>query len=207
MIANHIHDALAQVRVLQDMILETRMFKGYSGRARMASGALALAGAAVLSMGWVPATPNAHLLGWGIVLTLALAMNYGALAYSFFHDDCFTRNPRMLKPAVDAVPPLAMGAILSVALLSADRHGLLPGTWMGLFGLANVACRHSMPRENYAVGMFYVLCGAVCLLAPGVSFLNPWPMGIVFFAGEFAGGLILIARRDRVLKAGAVDSE
>ena len=42
-----------------------------------------------------------------------------------------------------------------------------------------------------AVGLFYQVAGIVCLLAPGISFLNPWPMGLVFFAGESVGGWIL----------------
>ena len=49
MIANHIHDALAQVRTLQELILEKRIFKGYSGKARIAAGTLALACAVILA--------------------------------------------------------------------------------------------------------------------------------------------------------------
>ena len=34
-------------------------------------------------------------------------------------------------------------------------------------------------------------CGTVYLLFSDVSFLNPWPMGVVFFIGEWLGGIIL----------------
>ena len=44
-----------------------------------------------------------------------------------------------------------------------------------------------------------LLAGAVCLLWPGCEFRNPWPMGIVFFCGEMAGGLILYLDRRRVM--------
>lgn len=44
MIANHIHDALAQVRELQKNILDKQRFKGYSGRARAIAGSVALVG-------------------------------------------------------------------------------------------------------------------------------------------------------------------
>jgi len=199
MIAHHIHDALAQVRALQELILEKRIFRGYSGRARIASGALALAAAGMLACGGVPPSARAHLLVWGMVLAAALLLNYGALAYSFCFDPAFQRNPRLLKPAADAVPPLLVGGGLSIALIAAGQWNLLFGTWMGLYGLAHTACRHSLPAGNYAVGLYYLAAGAICLLAPGVSFLNPWPMGIGFCAGELAGGLILIVTRDRVL--------
>ena len=44
MIANHIHDALGQVRRLQGLILDKRRFTGYSGAARMLGGCSALVG-------------------------------------------------------------------------------------------------------------------------------------------------------------------
>ena len=87
MIANHIHDALHQVRQLQAFILEKRLFKGYSGKARAVSGAIALSGAAILASSHVPATPVAHLIGWGIILAIGLAVNYTCLLY-WFLDDC-----------------------------------------------------------------------------------------------------------------------
>jgi hypothetical protein len=37
------------------------------------------------------------------------------------------------------------------------------------------------------------------LLTPHASLANPWPMGIVFFAGEWAGGLILYFDERRYL--------
>ena len=45
MIANHIHDALGQVRKMQELILSKRNFRGYSGIARALGGVSALAGA------------------------------------------------------------------------------------------------------------------------------------------------------------------
>ena len=196
MISNHIHDALAQVRTLQEMILEKRLFKGYSGRARIASGSLALACAAILASPWIPATPQAHLTGWGAVLVIALLLNYGALASVFVLNPAFRQNPLMMKPAIDAVPPLAVGGVLSLALILLGQYNLLFGTWMALYGLAHTSCRHSLPQWNYSVALFYLLSGGLCLVTPGVSFLNPWPMGIVFFAGELVGGSVLAMNKD-----------
>jgi hypothetical protein len=181
------------------MILEKRLFKGYSGRARIASGTLALLCAVILSSHWIPATARTHLLGWGIVLGLALLLNYGALVFSFVYNPAFQRNLLMMKPAIDAVPPLAIGGVFSLALIHLGQHNLLFGTWMTLYGLAHTACRYSLPRANYFVGLFYLASGTVCLISPVVSFINPWPMGIVFFTGELVGGLILIANRSDLL--------
>lgn len=199
MVANHIHDALAQVKVLQELILDKQMFRGYSGRARILSGLAALAGAALLASGVVPRTVPAHLATWAAVLGTALALNYGALAHSFFFDPTFKRNVLMLKPAIDVVPPLATGAVISLALVFAGQYDLLFGAWMMLYGLAHVACRHSLPIANYAVGLFYLASGALYLLWPGHSFLNPWPMALAFVPGEIAGGIVLSAIKERPL--------
>jgi len=192
MIADHIHDALSQVSRIQELILRKKLFRGYSGKARMACGVAALAGAAILSSGLISPAPEAQLAGWGVVLLIGLVVNYAALAYWFLFNADVRRNPIMLKPAIDAVPALAVGAILSVALIVAGEYRFLFGTWMCMYGLAQVAYRQSLPKGIYLVGLCYIFCGTYCLLSPAVSFVNPWPMGIVFFLGEVAGGVILM---------------
>ncbi len=195
MIANHIHDAMGQVRRMQELVLARQRFKGYSGRARMAGGVMALAGAVVMSRSAFPETQVAHLAGWGVVLFVALLLNYGGLVLWFLCDPRVRRDVMQLKPAADAFPALAMGAVFSLALVGHGHYHLLVGAWMCLYGLVHVAYRQSLPAIHYAVGVFYMLCGSYCLLSPGMSFVNPWPMGLVFGVGELAGGFILHRNR------------
>jgi len=190
MIANHIHDALAQVRKLQEFILEKRLFKGYSGPARMAGGVVALAGAFVMSNQAYPVSPIAHLLGWGAVLVVALLLNYGGVLSWFLFSSQARRELIRAMPVVDAIPALAVGAILSLAMILGKNYELLFGTWMCLYGLAHVSYRMSLPVANYMIGIFYIACGSACLLLQ-VPLTNSWPMGLAFFAGEIAGGLVL----------------
>ena len=197
MLIAHIHDALAQVRRLQEAVLGKRFFEGYSGKARILSGCSALAGALVLEFGAVPATPRAHLAVWAVVAFLALAFNYGALLHWVLTEPRVRQHPVILKPALDALPALFVGGIMTLALVRSGHFDPLFGTWMALFGVAHMAYRQSLPGENYFVGLFYVLCGAACLLAPGIHFTSPWPMGLVFFAGELAGGSVLLVMNDR----------
>lgn len=193
MIANHIHDALAQVRKLQEVILEKRQFKGYSGTARIFAGSIALAGAAVLASDLVPDNGPAQLKGWGAILFISLVANYGALVYWFLFDASVRRNAAKLKPAIDAIPALAVGAALTLSAVLRGEYETLFGTWMLLYGLAQVAYRKSLPIGIFVVGLCYILAGVLCLMVvPGFS-SNPWPMGIVFFIGELAGGSILLA--------------
>ncbi|MFZ2655766.1 MAG: hypothetical protein WAX69_12615 [Victivallales bacterium] len=195
MIANHIHDALAQVRKMQELVLAKRNFRGYSGTARALGGLVALCGAAFISFTQLSETPESHLLVWGTVLCVSVAINYGALTWWFLYDQESGRDINRLLPAVDALPALAVGAILSFALISHQHYDLLFGVWMVLYGLVHVSYRLSLPGENYIVGLFYMLCGTICLFAFN-DFYNPWPMGIVFFTGEIAGGYIF--KRNRI---------
>ncbi len=203
MIASHVHDALGQVRRLRGLILDRRAFRGYSGPARILAGMVALTGAAVLAILRFRDLPGAHLAGWACVLAVALALNYGALLRWFLRDpDCAQRLAN-LRPAIDALPALATGAALSLALVVHRDFDLLFGTWMVCYGLAHIPYRQSLPFGNYLVGLGYVGAGAVCLLWPGLSFTNPWPMGLVFGVGEMTGGAILYLDRRRVLAAAA----
>lgn len=198
MIAPHIHDALGQVRRLREAVLDKRQFRGYSGPARLLGGAVVLAGAGILA--WLsPATPAGHLFGWGCVVIVALLLNYGALAYWFWCDPQVARDPRQLRPAVDALPPLMVGAAFSLACVLQGRYDWLFPLWMCVYGLVHIPYRNTLPSGNYLVGLGYIAAGVACLFWPGLNFANPWPMGLVFFVGETAGGLILYHNRIRHL--------
>ena len=191
MTSERIQDALDQVETVRRIVLAKRLFRGYSGVARVVGGAGALACAFVLSSRAFPRSLAAHLAGWAAVLALALAANYGALLVWFHAAWRIRRDMLELAPTVDAIPPLALGAALTLALVRRGQYDLLFGVWMGMYGLAHAAYRLSLPRGHLLVGAFYLLCGACCLICPQVSFVDPWPMGIVFFFGELAGGSIL----------------
>lgn len=191
MIANHIHQALDQVRELRHKIIEKQRFKGYSGRARALSGTVALLAAMFMATDLCPRTVFAHVFGWGTVFAIAILLNYGALVYWFLFDPTVRRDWRKLRPVLDIMPPIAFGGVLTFAFLLHGEYHLLFGMWMGLFGLANLASRHVLPREIIVVGLFYFTAGAICLIKPTLQFTNPWPMGIVFFFGEWLGGVVL----------------
>lgn len=186
-----IQEAIARVRELQTAVLERRRFKGFSGRTRMISGSVALAAAAAMSSNWFPSSVPAHVAAWGAVFVVALVLNGVAMLWWFWRDPATQRDLRALRPLLDVVPPLAVGGLLTAAMILHETYQFLFGIWMCLFGLTNMASRLVLPKWIWGVGLFYIVAGAICLLAPASDFLNPWPMGIVFFAGEWAGGIIL----------------
>ena len=68
-----------------------------------------------------------------------------------------------------------------------------------MFGLSNLASRYVLPKNIVGVGVFYMACGLVWMLLLNSAFVDPWPMGIVFFIGEWAGGYVLYSDQHRYL--------
>jgi len=188
--ASHVHQALAQVRQLKLRVLESRWFRGYSGKARAFSGSLALVCAGVLSLESFPRTPRAHLVMWGVVFVTAMVANTGAVVRWFLSDPSVKRDHRRLLPTLDSLLPIMVGGVLTLAMIMRGQYEHLFGIWMCLFGLANLSARWVMPWAVWVLGLYYVACGTAYLLAGPAAFTNPWPMGIVFFIGEWSGGVI-----------------
>jgi hypothetical protein len=186
-----VQEALRQVQELKQKILEKQRFKGYSGRARAISGTLALGAAVIFASPYWPATNGAHLAGWGIVFGLACLLNFGAILYWFLRDPAAKRDVRRLTPLIDTLPPLLVGGILTLGLIRHEFYSWFFPIWMCLFGLANLASRHVLPPAISTIGWFYILAGSLLLLIGPYPFTNPWPMGIIFFAGEWMGGIVL----------------
>ena len=197
----NLHDALLVVQSLRRSLLDGQVSRGISGPGRVAAGIIALAAAALMASRVFPDTARAHLLGWGAVLLLASLINGFALLWYFLHDPQVGRDPRRLRPLLDAVPPLVVGAGLTLAFVLKREPDPLFGIWMCMFGLVNFASRNALPSLIGVAGVFYIVCGLVCLTAPNFSFTNPWPMGVVFFSGELASGLILMMDRRRLISA------
>lgn len=193
----HLSDALSLVQQLRQSIFDKHRFRGFSGQVRAVSGTAALITAAVMSLDRFPDTNVAHIIGWGSVFLFASLLNLGAVAYWFLRDESIARDSRALRPALDVIPPLLVGAVLTFALMLNRQPEYLCGVWMCMFGLTNLAMRYVLPGLIAFVGLFYIACGITCLLLPSITFTNPWPMGSVFFIGEWASGLILYADRRR----------
>ncbi|WFB35764.1 hypothetical protein P3T73_16555 [Kiritimatiellota bacterium B12222] len=186
-----LHDALHTVRTLRRSLLQKERFKGWSGPTRIFSGTLALVAALISEQGWIPQTNRSYLILWALVFLSAVILNVGALTYWFLNDRMIQRDTTRLKPILDVVPPLAVGALFTLVLILQRNLDPLYGVWMCMFGLTNFASRYVLPTAIAFVGIFYIAAGALCLLMPEITFLHPLAMGLVFCAGEWAGGTIL----------------
>lgn len=190
--------ALADVRRIKRHVLESQQFYGYSGAARVIGGLLSLLTAYLLSSSaLVPRTVQAHLLSWGLLCAAAAAVNYGAVALWYSRLDPRDAERARLRPIFDPIPALVGGGVISAACMAKGYYDVLFGVWMISFGVAHLAARVSLDEEISYLGWFYLAAGALQLLLLPGSFLDPWPMGLVFFAGEITGGLIFARMRRR----------
>jgi hypothetical protein len=101
------------------------------------------------------------------------------------------KDIRRLRPLIDTFPPLVVGGVMTLGFAQQELWSWLVPLWMAQFGVANLASRHVVPPAIALVGWFYIVAGSLLLLSGPVPFTNPWPMGIVFFAGEWMGGIVL----------------
>jgi hypothetical protein len=181
--------AADNLRYIRDAMERAGAFTAVPGRGGVVMGVTALAAA------WLAARAGSEALWlkvWLAEAVLALLIGLAAIRRKASRAAVSSASGPARKFALALLPPLAVGALLTLALGRAGFLSLLPGVWLLLYGAAVVAA-----------GVFSVpavpLLGACFLLLGAAALFSPPSWGNAFLAAGF-GGLqigfgLYIARR------------
>jgi hypothetical protein len=189
--------ALADLEEVRDRLAACQQFRGYSGPAAAASGAIAvLAGVAQFALAPHPATSadvRTYLFVWFACLLAALVLNYGALGIWYAHNAARQERIRTRSAGITLLPAIALGAVLSLALILHGPIWMLPGVWYACYAVGLYASRSMVPKEAIPLAGAFGLAGTLLLLAPSATLpLSWWIMPVGFGFGQMYIGWLLL---------------
>jgi hypothetical protein len=181
--------AADNLRFIRETMESAAAFTAVPGWGGVAMGITALAAAAVAMR---QTAPSAWLTTWLVEAIFAVGIAGGAAAWKARK----ARVPLLTGPgrkfALSFLPPIAVGAILTVALYRAGAVAILPAMWLMLYGTAVVTGGAFSVRVVPVMGICFLGLGAAAILAPpswGNSF-----MAAGFGALQIVFGLIIAKR-------------
>lgn len=187
--------ALGDILSIRQQVARTTVFRGYGPATLATTGVFALFAAGAQAV-WI-AQPAQHVLRYA-VLWCSTAM----LSIAFAGIQMYTRSRRMHSAMSDEMihtaveqflPAIGAGLLLTVVLLrtAPELAWLLPGLWQMIFSLGIFASCRFLPRPIVASGVWYLLCGILCIGLGGERAFSPWAMAVPFGAGQLLIAAIL----------------
>jgi hypothetical protein len=188
--------ALAEISEIRAQVARGTQFRGYGPASTAVSGTLALIVAGAQAV-WMKEG------GRDVLPFLAVWVATAAVSVALAAFETIVRSRRvhsgfaaeMIQSAVEQfLPATIVGLLLTgVMLLAAPKElWMLPGLWELIFSLGVFASCRFLPRQMFAVGLWYLVCGLVCLMmASGPRSLSPWEMGIPFGVGQLLVAAVL----------------
>jgi hypothetical protein len=187
--------ALAEIQEIRNQVARDTQFRGYGPASITASGLLALLVAAgqahwmrnstdftAFAAVWV-ATAFASIAMVAVQTTVRARRVHSGLAVE------------MIQSAVEQfLPALMVGVLLTAVVMrgAPKETWMLPGLWQLFFSLGVFASCRFLPRQTFAVGVWYLVTGlATLVLQSGTQALLPWTMGIPFGIGQLLVAAIM----------------
>jgi hypothetical protein len=188
--------ALAEINAIRNQVARGTQFRGYGPASIAATGLLALLVATAQAI-WLK--DAAH----DFVLFLSIWVAAAAISVLLTAVEMIARTRRvhcdfareMIHSAVEQfLPAIIVGLLLTAVLMRIAVHDLwmLPGLWEIIFSLGVFASCRFLPRQMFAVGVWYLVSGLTCLIIEGSDHtLSPWAMGIPFGVGQLLVAAVL----------------
>jgi hypothetical protein len=190
-----LNQALAEIKQIRSQVARDTQFQGYGPASITASGVLALIVAAVQAH-WMKG--HEDFATFASIWFATALMSIGMVAVQTtvrarrVHSGLALE---MIQSAVEQfLPALVVGVLLTVVVARAapKEMWMLPGLWQLLFSLGVFASCRFLPRQTFAVGVWYLVTGLATLVLQSDSpALLPWTMGIPFGVGQLLVAAIL----------------
>jgi len=190
-----LRQALAEINAIRTQVARDTQFRGYGPMSIAASGILALLVAAVQSgftkdgRDFLP-----FLLVWVSTALIAVGLTATEMIRRARRVHTGLAN-EMIHAAVEQfLPALMVGMLLTAVLIwvAPQELWMLPGLWQLLFSLGVFASCRFLPRQTFAVGIWYLAAGLTCLALPrGAKTFSPWSMGVPFGVGQLLVAAVL----------------
>ena len=189
--------ALSEIHSIRNQVARGTEFRGYGPASIALSGLLAMLVAAVQAQ-WMAKHENTQLIVW-----VAVWAGTAAVSVLLAGIDTFVRARRvhrgfareMVQSAMEQfLPAMMVGFLLTAVMMSvaAQDCWLLPGLWELIFSLGIFASCRFLPRQMFAVGVWYLGSGLYCLAAASATHaLSPWMMGVPFGVGQLLVAAVL----------------
>jgi hypothetical protein len=192
-----LQQALSEIHSIRNQVARGTEFRGYGPASIAMSGILALLVAAVQAQ-WMAKHPTTDLMIW-----LGVWTGTAAVAVALTGIETFSRARRvhggfareMVQSAVEQfLPAVIVGFLLTVVMMrvAPQECWMLPGLWELIFSLGIFASCRFLPRQMFAVGVWYLAAGLFCLAAGSAArTLSPWTVGIPFGVGQLLVAAVL----------------
>ena len=187
--------ALSDIHSIRHQVARGTQFRGYGPASIAFSGILAIAVAWIQS-GWdgLGRDLTTSLLVWIAVAAVSLAVS-GLETLVRAKRVHIGLAQEMLQSAVEQLlPALVVGVLTTVVMIRvAPQEGwLLPGLWQVIFSLGVFASCRFLPKQMFAVGVWYLAAGLCSMgVAGDAKVFLPWTMGIPFGIGQLAVAAVL----------------
>ena len=191
-----LHQAMSEIHSIRVQVARGTEFRGYGPASIAFSGVIALLVAAGQSLWSID-----H--GHDFTQYLGIWVCAAAVAVALTSAETFVRARRvhsgfareMVGSAAEQfLPAVVVGILLTAVLMrTAPREcWMLPGLWQLMFSLGVFASCRFLPRQIFAVGVWYLAAGLYCVAAGGPDRpLSPWAMGIPFGIGQLLVAAVL----------------
>lgn len=158
----HSH-AMESLRFIRDTMERASAFTAVPGWGMVGIGASALLAATVASL---QRSTEAGLAIWLVEAAVALAIGVAAAIRKARRLETELWSAPAQKFALAFAPPLVLGAILTLALWTARVPALIPGVWLGLYGIGVIGAGAYSARVVPAMGAAFALAGILTLFLP-----------------------------------------